>query len=80
MTQTHGHEIMALVAQHPEGIPTETLAETAAGEFGLDAKFFTCSADNMTLPELLTFLSERDKVQLRDGKVFPGGSPACNHD
>ena len=51
-----------------------------AHEFGTDARFFTCSAENMPLPELLTFLSERDKVQLRDNLVFPGGSPACSHD
>jgi probable metal-binding protein len=50
-----------------------------AGEFGTGARFFTCSAENMSLPELLTFLGERDKVQLRDGLVFPGGSPVCEH-
>jgi len=78
--QIHGHEIIALVAKYPEGIPAGTLADTVAQEFGTDARFFTCSAENMSLPELLAFLGERDKVQLRDGLVFPGGSPACNHD
>ena len=77
--QIHGHEIMALVAKYPEGIATGTLTDIVAGEFGTGARFFTCSAENMSLPELLAFLGERDKVQLRDGRVFPGGSPACEH-
>jgi len=78
--QIHGHEIMELVSKYPEGIATATLTDIVAGEFGTGARFFTCSAENMSLPELLTFLGERDKVLLRDGLVFPGGSPACSHD
>ena len=75
----HGHEIIDLVAKYPKGIATATLTDIVAGEFGTGARFFTCSAKNMSLPELLTFLGERDKVLLRDGLVFPGGSPACEH-
>ena len=77
--QIHGHDIMALVAKYPEGIATGALTDIVAGEFGTGARFFTCSEENMSLPELLAFLGERDKVQLRDGLVFPGGSPACEH-
>ncbi len=70
---------MALVTKHPEGIAVQALADIVGAEFGAAARFHTCSAENMTLPELLTFLDERDKVQLRDSLVFPGGSPACDH-
>jgi probable metal-binding protein len=76
----HGHEIIELVDGHPEGIASGTLTEAVAQKFGTDALFFTCSAENMSLPELLTFLGDRDKVRLRDGLVFPGGSAACSHD
>ncbi|MCX6970463.1 MAG: DUF2492 family protein [Verrucomicrobia bacterium] len=78
--QIHGHEIIELVSKYPEGIATATLTDIVTHEFGTGARFFTCSAENMSLPELLAFLGERDKVQLRDGLVFPGGSPACSHD
>jgi probable metal-binding protein len=79
--QIHGHEIMELVAKYPEGIPVATLTDIVAHDFGTGTRFFTCSAEGMTLPELLTFLVERDKVQLRDNLVFSGGAPACcNHD
>jgi len=76
----HGHEIMALVAKYPEGISLATLTDIVAHDFGTDVRFFTCSAENMTLSELLTILVERDKFQLRDNLIFPGDSPACNHD
>ena len=53
---------MALVAKYPEGIATGTLTDKVAQEFGADARFFTCSAENLSLQELVTFLGERDKV------------------
>ena len=71
---------MELVAKYPDGIEVATLTDIVAHEFGTGARFFTCSAEGMSISELLTFLTERDKVQLRDNLVFPGGSPACNHD
>jgi hypothetical protein len=39
--QIHGHEIIELVAKYPEGIPTATLTDIVAGEFGTGARFFT---------------------------------------
>ena len=77
--QIHGHEIIELVAKYQKGIATGTLTDIVAGKFGTAARFFTCSAENMFLPELLAFLAERGKVHLCDGIVFPGGSPACEH-
>jgi probable metal-binding protein len=73
--QIHGHEIMALVAKYPEGIAPETLDDIVAQEFGTTARFFTCSSENMSLPELLTFLCERDKLQLRENLFFPVPRP-----
>ena len=78
--QIHGHEVIDVVSQHPEGISVDRLAETVANLFGADARFFTCSAESMSLHELLSFLAERDKIQLRDDLVLPGSSAACDHD
>lgn len=71
---------MALVAKYPEGIALPTLEDIVSHDFGSGARFFTCSTENMTLSELLAFLGDRDKILLRDNTVFPGDSPACNHD
>ena len=78
--QIHGHDIIDLVASHPEGISAESLTQMASEKFGGQSRYFTCSTEDMDFPALLAFLLERDKVQLRDGLLFQGGSPACNHD
>lgn len=78
--QTHGHEILDLVAANPEGITPADLTSVAAEKFGADALYYTCSAEGLALPTLLEFLIERDKVRMSGGLILSGGSPACSHD
>ena len=75
----HGHEIIDLVANHPEGIRLGQLMELVGERYGRMATFHTCSAAGMDLDELLHFLEARDKVRIVAGVVYPGGAPACEH-
>jgi probable metal-binding protein len=47
--------------------------------FGKSVTFHTGSAMGMDLDGLLRFLEGRDKVRIKNGVVFPGGSPVCGH-
>lgn len=78
-TAVHGHEVIALVADRPEGIALDELAGLVTGRFGTAVTFHTCCAEGMDLGELLAFLEARDKVRVADGKAFPGGAPPCDH-
>ncbi len=75
----HGHEVIHMVHSNP-GTTEADLAAKVASTYGENATFHACSGDGMSLSDLLVFLAERDKVHRRDGKVFPGGSPDCDHD
>ena len=77
--QTHGHEVIDIVCSHPEGISRKNLADVVSRQFGKDARFCTCSAENMSLGELLSFLADRGKIELRGALLFPGGSKPCEH-
>ena len=76
----HGHAIIDLVSQYPDGIRFSQLMDVVDERFGKSATFHTCSATGMDLDELLHFLEARDKVRITNGVVFPGGSPACGHE
>jgi probable metal-binding protein len=78
-TAIHGHEIIDLVSTYPAGIRLSQLMEIISERFGRMATFHTCSAAGMDLDELLHFLEARDKVRIKSGVVYPGGSPACEH-
>ena len=75
----HGHDIIDLVAKHPEGIRLSQLMEIVAERYGRMVTFNTGSAAGMDLDGLLRFLEARDKLRITSGVVFPGGSPACEH-
>lgn len=75
----HGHDIIDLIANFPDGIPEGRLSELVVERFGKSATFHTCSAAGMDLDGLLHFLEARDKVRIASGVVYPGGSPACQH-
>jgi len=78
-TTIHGHDIIDLVATHPDGIRLSQLMEMVGERFGRNVTFHTCSAMGMDLDELLRFLEARDKVRITSGVVYPGGVPACEH-
>ena len=75
----HGHEIIELVSNHPDGIRLSQLAGDVVERFGQGATFHTCSAQGLDIDRLLAFLEVRGKVRITGGVVFPGGSPACKH-
>ena len=75
----HGHEIIDLIATHPDGIRLSQLAETVTERFGKSVTFHTCSTMNMDLDSLLAFLEARDKVRIVSGVIFSGGSSTCDH-
>lgn len=77
--EIHGHDIIDLVASYPQGISTAALETEVDRRFGEGTRFHTCSAEGMTLDDLLGFLASRDKVRVAGGMVFPGGAPACHH-
>ena len=80
ITAIHGHEIIELVSNHPDGIRLSHLAEIIDERFGKFVTFHTCSTQGMDLDGLLAFLEAREKVRIVSGVAYPGGSPACDHD
>ena len=58
----------------------ETLRNAIVGRFGADSRFHTCSADNLTPEDLITFLNSRGKLTPVDGGFVFGQSQACGHD
>ena len=75
----HGHDIIDLVANYPDGIRMSQLMEVVDQRFGKSVTFHTGSSMGMDLDGLLRFLEARDKVRITSGVVFPGGSSACEH-
>ena len=73
----HGHDIIDLVSQYPDGIRLSQLMEVVDERFGKSVTFHTCQAMGMDLDGLLRFLEDRDKVRITSGVVYPA---SANHE
>ena len=64
----HGHEVLNMILASKKKFTKKSLEEAIHRKFGRDARFYTCSAENMTAKELIEFLDARDKfVFSKDG-------------
>lgn len=72
----HVHEIMALLEKTPmsESALRAYMKEQAQGE----PVFHSCSFSDMSFEQMLTFLSERDKIFEKDGVLHFTGNH-CSH-
>ncbi len=80
MNSIHGHEVMRMMVETGELYSRESLRRAIQERFGLEARFHTCSAENMDAEALIDFLAARGKfVEHADGI---GMSPdhICDHE
>ncbi|RME68485.1 MAG: DUF2492 family protein [Verrucomicrobia bacterium] len=81
-TSIHGHEVIEMMVASGRVWTVDTLLAAIRERFGPDARFHTCSAENLTAEQLIAFLQERGKFmpagEGEDGFVFNTGR-ACNH-
>ena len=64
----HGHEVMKMMIEDGVTYTKATLRAAIIARYGEDTRFYTCSAENMTANELISFLEGRGKfVSASDG-------------
>ena len=68
MEQIHGHEVMNLMLQSGKTYTRSSLLADIVTRFGADARFCTCSAQNLTPDGIIDFLQAKGKfVPAEDG-------------
>ena len=77
MEQLHAHEVLHMMEGN--SYSEASLKEAIVKTFGEDQRFYTCTAENMEVDELIGFLK-------RKGKFMPAGeeftvdiSKVCSH-
>ena len=61
MESIHGHEVMQMMVESGAAYTKDSLEAAIITKFGKDARFHTCSAQNLTPRELVEFLESREK-------------------
>lgn len=76
--QIHGHEVLHMMEGH--SYTEASLKKAIIDKFGADQRFYTCSADNLTVDGLIQFLKDRGKFMPAADEGFTvDSSKICNH-
>ena len=75
----HGHEVMQMMVGSNKSYTRESLIQAIIEKFGEDARFHTCSAENMTPAQLVEFLQQRQKFTATDEGFKTDPSKICDH-
>lgn len=73
----HGHEVLKMMFGNSYS-SKEALIQAIIEKFGNEARFYTCSTENMTAEDLVRFLEEHGKfMQTRGGCFTADESKMC---
>lgn len=78
-TSIHGHEVMQFMIDQGGNFTRTSLLDAIARRFGAEARFHTCSAEDMNAVELIDFLASRGKF-VDNGQGFnTQADKLCSH-
>ncbi len=78
MEQKHAHEVLHMMVDN--SYSEESLIEAIIEKFGKDQRFYACSAENMSITELIEFLKKKGKFKPANNDGFTVDiSKVCNH-
>ena len=77
-TQIHGHEVLQMMLAAGDAFTRSSLVEAIEKRFGPQARFHTCSAENMSAVELVSFLESKGKFIPREGGFQTAANLICS--
>ncbi len=79
MSSIHGHEVLEMMIASNESYSRASLIHSIQTKFGVDARFHTCSKDNMDAAELVNFLEAKGKFVPKQDGFTTEASKICQH-
>jgi probable metal-binding protein len=79
MNQIHGHEVLKMMLESGKTYTKPGLVAEIIAKFGPEARFHTCSAENLTAAELVAFLDSKGKLVAQPGGVQTSADLMCGH-
>ena len=75
----HGHDVLNMMIESGEQYTERSLVEAIHARFGEQARFHTCSAENMSAAELVAFLHKKGKFIPQESGFNTAESKICRH-
>ena len=79
MPSIHGHEVLQMMISSDESYTVATLEAAIIARFGKEARFHTCSAENLSAAEPVSVLQKKGKLIAADEGFNTHESKICRH-
>lgn len=79
MNSIHGHDVMHMMLESDQQFTTESLKSAIGERFGKQARFHTCSAQNLDAEQLIEFLTQKGKFVPTAEGFSTQPEKICNH-
>lgn len=79
MSSIHGHEVLQMMLASGESWTVASLEAAIRRRFGEEARFHTCSAENLSAAELVAFLEKKGKFIAREEGFITAENKICRH-
>lgn len=79
MESIHGHNVLNMMLESGEQYTMESLEAAIQSRFGAQARFHTCSTENMSASELVAFLQQKGKFIPLEAGFKTAASKICRH-
>ena len=70
---------MQMMVESNASYSAESLKSAIINKFGANARFYTCSAENLTADDLIVFLEQRGKFIAQKEGFSTSPDKICNH-
>ena len=79
MSSIHGHEVLQMMLASEEPWTLSSLEAAIHRRFGAEARFHTCSAENLSAAELVAFLEKKGKFIAKEEGFPTAENKICRH-
>lgn len=79
MSSIHGHEVLHMMLESERPFTESSLTTAITQRFGTEARFHTCSAENLDAKQLVSFLAEKGKFTPADQGFVTEEHKICQH-
>ncbi|MCS5826517.1 YecH family protein [Klebsiella pneumoniae subsp. pneumoniae] len=70
MSSIHGHEVLQMMLASGESWTVASLEAAIRRRFGEEARFHTCSAENLSAAQLAAFFREKRQIYCQRGRFY----------
>lgn len=78
MSSIHGHEVLQMMLASGESWTVASLEAAIRRRFGEEARFHTCSAENLSAAQLVAFLEKKGKFIAREEGFTTAKNKICD--